>query len=91
MFLLFYDLDTFSFLSFFFWGGRLISLARTSSSVQNMSSQSGHLVLFCLRGKAFNLSLLSVVSCRLVIYGFTVLRYILCRFNLLRDFIINRH
>ena len=56
-----------------------------------MSRQSRHLALFCLRGKAFNLSLLSVVSCGLLIYGFTILRYILCRFNLLRDFIINRY
>ena len=79
------------FLFYLFLFFCLISLARPSSSVQNMSSQSGHLVLFCLRGKAFYLSLLSVVSRGLVIHGFTILRYILCQFNSLRDFIINRY
>ena len=68
----------------------LIALAQTSSTMLNRSSESGHTCLVLdLRGKAFNLSMLSIILVVGLPYMvFIVLSHIPSKSSLLRVFIM---
>lgn len=76
----------------FIYFSRLIFLARTFTTLLNRSGESEHIFLLPdLRGKDFNLSLLSMMlAVNLPYMAFTMLWYVPYMTNLLRDFIMKK-